>query len=213
MKKKLLFAVLGLCLFSSSAFAEWKMTDVPWSHPGAMEALSAGSSGTTFVGLRGWLRDTLYIPMADSKVDTTGEWTMLDAEPVSPVEYGRTSTTPDTAIAGYVVLVPDSATASTIVWGAATAVLQVNYGRGANWQTLSSLTISPTSGSKQLFVPIITSTATQTVDLGPTAPPLTAFAPRMRLIFTGGASAAGPQTRVRVLKYYKNVVKAGRDFN
>lgn len=214
--KKILFVLLGLCLAVSAAHADWKYTDIPWTHPGIAADLQNGSSGTTTVGLRGWLRDTTYIPMAAAKVDTTGEWTMTDCEFVNPVTYGHPAA--DTAFAGFFLLVADSAVGSTVHFGdGCTVELQVNYGRSsAGWNSLVTYTLNPTSGNKVLAVPITSALVAVDTDVskGSTAAPvIRALAPRMRAIFTGGTSAAAPQTRIRVLKFYSNVVKAGRDFN
>lgn len=191
-------ALLLLTAFASTALAEWKLEPVKWSHPG----LTSSQDGTTWAGLRGgFLRDTLYLPIAASKVDTTAEFSLMNCESPTASDMGKTSTTVDTLAGAYVIFQPDSAVASTITWGAATCAIQVNYGNGANWQTAYTYTLDPTAGQKQFVVPIYW-VSTPANDTAPALGQVGAiFGPRVRAIFTGGTSAAGPSTRVFVKKF------------
>lgn len=197
--RALLGALLLVTAFASVALAEWKLEPVKWSHPGITSTTDFGA--VALATHRGWVKDTTWVPIAAARIDTTAEFSLMNCETPTAQDFGSTGSTVDSLAGAWVFFVPDSNVASTIVWGAATVSIQANYGQGANWQTVYTYTADPTSGQKQLAIPIFVR-AGITTDLGPKLDfPMGAFAPRCRAIFTGGTSAAGPSTRVYVKKF------------
>lgn len=197
-----LLCVLGVAASAGDALAYWKLQPVKWTHPGT----TPHSDFTVVAGLRGWARDTLTIPMAAAKVDTSAEFSLLDCDMPTPIDYGRTATTGDSTAFAFVCLVADSGVASSVNWKNTTVALQVNYGDGAGWQTGLSWATLPTDGQKVNILPIWSSLSALTNDLPvDLTSPLGLVAPRARIIVTGGTAVAAPQTRIYVKKFYRNV--------
>lgn len=208
--KKLLFALVGLCLMVASASADWRMEDLKWTHPGA--TYSTGASQMVIV--RGFLRDTTWLPLTGSGAavsDTSTEFSMLDCSAPSAQIFGHTSTA-DTLTAAVVYLVADSSVSSTIVTEALVWTIQANYSQTSNaqWVTINSGTVGKTtSGHKVQAFPIYT-VSRQDTDLSPDVlSPMYVFAPRLRVIITSAGSVAMPSARLRVKKWYE-ITRAGK---
>lgn len=207
MKQRITRALFGALLLTTAlvatANAAWVYQPVKWTHPG----LTSSQDGTLFANHKGFVRDTTWLPMAAAKVDTTAEFSLSDAELIGPAEYGRTSTTADTLVGAWVLLVADSNVASSVNWKNTTVTLQVNYGSGAGWQTAPTLTVTMTDGQKVLPIPLVASVPALTNDIPVdlTTPVLAFGAPRYRAIVTGGTSVAAPMTRVYVKKFIRGV--------
>ena len=196
---RIALAMLLVTAFAATAHADWNTVPVMWKHWGLTE-----SNAATFSGLRGWMRDTTYIPMAAAKVDTSAAFSLEDVDMITNLDFGRTATTGDSVASAYVVLVADSSVASSVNWKDTSVKLQVNYGQGAGWQDAQSWALLMTDGQKVMPLPIWQATATITNDLPINlASPSLLYAPSCRVIVTGGTSVAAPQTRIFIRKYQR----------
>ncbi len=187
-----------LMLVAVPAFAAWNYEAVKWRHFGRGDlGFSEGS-----VTPRG--SDTLYVSAAAARVDTTTAWNMLDAEPSPTGTISIGGATADSTQVGAVIVVGDSAVASTFAWGATTMQLQVNYGANSTGWTSVGSTISPlaTTTQKSIVFPIW-NLPVATAHLGSTTFNATynVFAPNVRALITWGTAAAVPQARVYVRKW------------
>ena len=196
-----LFA-LSTVLAAMPAHAAWSYDPVKWHRQNNATAYNGGVYGIPPC-LCGQF-DTTFVSAAASRVDTTGSWSMLDAEPSPLGSVSLGATTVDSTQTGAVVIAGDSTVASTFAWGATAIQLQVNYGsNAAGWTSYGpSISPLPTTTQKAAYFPIL-QYPVATAHLGSTTNYHTygMFAPAMRAIVTWGAAAAVPSARVFVRKW------------
>lgn len=201
--RAVLGALLLIAAITAPALAEFHMVPVKWTHPGVTSSTNFGA--VVLATHRGYVRDTTWIPMAASRVDTTAEFSLLDCDPIPSFATGHTSTTQDTTLLAYVVLTSDSTAASSVDWDQSTVAMQVNYGdRIGGWETAFTFhgSLDWVSGQKSVRVPIAAGVTTNTTDsFADYNASLANVAPRCRLIVTGSAAVAAPSARVFVMKW------------
>ena len=152
--------------------------------------------------------DTAWTTMAASKVDTSAMFNLLDADLPGSGAWGVTSTTNDTTAFAFLVIYSDSSVASTTVFAAATAEIQINWGTSAiSWQSGKTYTCAMASGVKQWTIPIFVDPvqSTSSTSYGGVSPLGNQigwqFAPSLRVITTGAATTAVTQARIKLIKY------------
>lgn len=207
----LILVSAALTLFAGIAQARWsEPQDISWQRT---RTWNYGlTTGYYNVSAR---PDTAFTTLAASKADTSVAFTLLDADIPGANNQGTVVTANDSVAFAYLVLVSDSLLAP--VFKASTCAVQVNWSKGLVGASLATGAVS------KAWVTVATYTCSQTDSVRTWPIPFTSigvkagaeaslmgkdliqrnwqFAPAVRVIVTGGSSAAVPACRMRLIKY------------